>query len=588
MNSKTKIAKDETKIPFAKKFEINKKKVLSSLMVCGAILVMLIASAFASYFHIADRMSFAFGDFAPLYIGICLLIFAVFFVSMILTKGIAHRALFAIYSALALIGGIQNMITTFTFKGMPGDGNVARASALTQILNFGMWCAVIAVIFWFIVMSKKQDFARTVISLGLLFVMVTQAGTAFIEGVSATSKKQEAENSATSAKTVSYLTTLNMFEVSTKENVIVFVLDRFDVDYFENFLASGSDYIDELDGFTFYNDNISKYPRTFPAVTSMLTGREYDYTASRESFMSDAYSSSPILEDLKDNNYKVNLYIPFTDGYKDATVFGDKVTNTTTTKGYTVSKGELTGNIFALASYFWAPEVVKARIDISESKLNNLVTQLGDADQYVLSETSDAEYYEQFKNEGLSTQSTQNTFTFLHLRGCHSPYTIDENCEVSKENGDRKSTNLEQTTGMFKFISEYIRELKDLGLYEDATIIITGDHAALETDTKPYEEDNGKAKVTALLVKESGQSGTPLKTSTAQVSQDNFMATIVKSAGIETERYYGKAYSEIKEGETVERIHYFSTLAQNPNKVWKYTINGSGRDFSNWTREQVK
>ncbi len=587
MSTNTAPAK-ESKTSFAKKLEITKKKALSSLMVCSAVLVMLIASAYASFFHISDRMSFGFWDFAPLYTGICLLVFAVFYVSMLLTKGVAHRILFALYSALALIGGIQNMITTFTFKGMPGDGTVSEPSVMTQIMNLGMWIGVAAIIFWFIVMSKQKDFARTVVSLGLLFVMVTQAGTAVIEGVNAYQKKQESAAANQTVKGEAHLTTLNMFEVSEKDNIIVFVLDRFDVEYFERFLNSGSEYIDSLDGFTYYNDNIAKYPRTFPAVTSLLTGAEYDYTSSREAYMADAYRNSPLLADLKANNYKINLYIPMTDGYKNAAVFDGFAANTTSTEGYTFSKSELASNIFSLASYFWAPEVVKANVEVSESRLNNLVTLLGDAPKYNLTETSDAEYYKVFSNEGLDTQSEQGTFTYLHLRGCHAPYTLDENCEVLPEDGSKTATNLQQTTGMFKFISEYIQNLKALGLYDDATIIITGDHAALETDTRPYEEDKGKEKLTALLVKEKGQSGTPLKTSTAQVSQDNFIATIVKSAGLETDRYYGKAYSDIKEGENTVRTHYFSTLAQNPNKVYKYTINGPGRDFSNWTREQIQ
>jgi len=586
LNAKTSTAK-ENKVSFAKKFEITKKKVLSSLMVCSAVLIMLVASAYTSFFHISDRMAFSFSDFAPLYTGLCFLIFSVLFVSMLLCKGTAHRVLFAIYSALALIGGIQNMITTFTFKGMPSDGNVTAASPVTQIVNCAMWVAVIALIFWFIVMSNQKDFARTVVSLGLLFVMVTQAGCAVIEGINASSKQQETENSSYSSLGESHLTTLNMFEVSEKKNVIVFILDRFDAEYFEKFMGTNSEYLNSLDGFTYYNDNIAKYPRTFPAVTSMLTGMEYDYSVSRDAYMEDAYKNSPLLADLKANNYKINLYIPMTDGYTNASVLADKVSNTTATEGYTVSKPRLAANIFALAAYFWAPEVAKANIDVSESGLNNLVTHLGDNPQYVLSETSDAEYYAQFKEESLSTQSSQNTFTFLHLRGCHSPYTLGENCEVYDENGTERSTNRQQTTGMFKFISEYLEELKSLGLYEDATIIITGDHAALETDSRPYEEDNGKEKLTALLVKESGEYGTPLKTSTAQVSQDNFMATIVKSAGLQTERYYGKAYSDIKEGENTVRTHYFSTIGQNPNKVWKYTITGPGRDFSNWEGTSV-
>jgi len=586
------IENEKTKFSFVKTFDITKKKVLSSLMVSFAVFVMLVASAYAAFFSIAKEMTFKFGDFAFLYTGICLGIFAILFIALILCKGIAHKMLYALCAALGLIGGFQNMITTITFKGMPADGNALPPSDAAQIINLALWLIITGLIIWSTSIFKHKDFARLVVSFGLLFVMVTQIGCTVIEGINAYSSEEEDTFIPPQESRPAYLTTENMFTVSENKNVIVFILDRFDKSYFDRFMKVDTKYIDQLDGFTYYTDNIAKYPRTFPAVTSMLTGMEYDFSGNENTYMAKAYSSSPLLQELRDNNFNVNLYIPNSDGYKDAAYFGGTVTNTSEYRGYTVPTDELTKEIFSLGSYFWAPEIIKAQNTTSQSDLENLVTKLGgDGSEYRLTNTSDAEYYDTFLKEGLKTQSEKNNFTFLHLRGCHAPFTIDENCEVFDAEGSYNGGDVvPQTEGMFKFITEYLQALKDLDLYDDATIIITGDHAAIEAyDSRLYEEDNSKAKLTALLVKESGVSGTPLKKSSAQVSQDNFIPTIIKSAGIETDKDYGKAYSEVGEFENVERTHYLELQGGDMNgSVWKYTITGPGTDFNNWKREQFK
>lgn len=576
----TKNRKNIDKLPkrtLKERLGINKKKVLLSLLVSfAAPVVLLICIGFSVFFANAQEFNFAFADFAPLWISGSLLIGLVFFISLIFTKGVAYNSLFAVYSFLAILGFIQNMVTTMTFEGMPGDGNATVPDSAKLIINFAVWVVLATVIIWFAVLSQKAAKGRIVISFLLVLVMVMQIAMTIPAAITYISEGDDDPAASSEANSLVYLTTNDMFEVSSKKNIIVIVLDRFDDKYFQELLASDSPYIDELDGFTYYADNISKYPRTYPAITSMLTGAENDFS-SRKNYFNEAYKSSTFLDDIKANGYKLNLYIPTYYTYDNAAVFEGAVSNTSDAKGYTVDNHfALIGKMFELTSYFWAPEMFKSTT-ISSDAFNSVVSLDGDAPKYEMTQTSDAEFYDTFKETGLSTQSKTGTFTFLHLRGCHSPFTIDENCNTKP--GDNQHS-LAQTTGVFKFLTEYLQELKDLDLYEDATIIITGDHAALSSDKAEYVDPN----LTGLLVKESGKQGTPMATSYAQVSQDNFMATIVKSAGIETTNDYGRAYSEIPEDETVVRTHYFqlSTGNSHEDENITYTIIGPGADFKNW------
>ena len=582
----TKNPDGKSKKSFTQTFQINKKKILYSVLVCSALFVLLVAPAFTQYFKNAWQLNFLFKDFALPYLLTAFGITALLFLTLFFSWGIVHRILTALYSSVAIIGCLQNFIYALNPTGLHGEGQAPTPGAFAQISNFIMWIVIMAVIVWFTALSKKPDMGRFIVSFALLFTMVTQIGSTVIEAISYSSDPEGRQNSTINALLEAqedetkvlpaHLTKQNMFQVSSKKNVIVFVLDRFDINYWNAFMNSGSPYLEELDGFTAYTDNLSKYPRTFPAVTSMLTGTEYDRSVSRDSYMTTAYSNGTFLNDLKANGYKINLYLPSTDGYLDASVFGDLVSNVTVTDGYSINNPMgLVGKMFSLGAYFWTPEIIKAGNMISTSAINSMVTV---KDKYEINDYSDAAVYDEFCKTGISTQSEEKTFSFLHLRGCHSPFTLDEKCEPMDAPINEYKYMLPQVTGMFKFITEYLQELKDKGLYDDATIIITGDHAALTTDTEPYTSP----KITGLLVKESGQSGTPLKTSSAQVSQDNFIPTIIKSAGITPSVEYGKAYSDIKEGETVVRTHYFDTLHLNPNKSYTYTITGPAADFANW------
>ncbi len=571
-----------SKVSFKEKFGINTNKILTSLLAGFTVpFVLLICATFSVFFSNSEEFTFVLGDFAPSFILIALGAFAVITVALLLTKGTLRHSIFTLCSFLVTAAYIQSLITNLTFQGMPGDGNVPIASTAKVVINFTIWAILCCVFLWFGVLSKNAKTGRSVMSFLLVLVLVMQTVSLIPSAIeySNTSSTPSSDSNSTvqDENEAVYLTTNNMFELSTKENVVVFILDRLDNTYLNQFLKSGSPYIDSLDGFTYYEDNIAKYPRTYPAVTSMLTGINTDYTLGREAYFEHAYTNGTFLKDLHNNNYKVNLYIPTFYSYSDAKVFGDMVSNTSVAEGYTItSKGALTGKMFELSSYFWAPEIFKSNT-ISSSSFNELVQFNGDAPEYDMTGTSDPDVYKAFAETGLSTQSEKNTFTFLHLRGSHAPTSMDENCNLVNYGA---VSVLQQTTGCFKFISEYISQMKKLGIYNDATIIITGDHASLISDTDPYETP----MLTGLLVKESGQHGTELKTNTAQVSQDNFLATIIKSAGIQTNTDYGRAYSEVPEGEDITRTHYFQifTVYDYKDENLTYEITGKGSDLSNW------
>ena len=133
--------------------------------------------------------------------------------------------------------------------------------------------------------------------------------------------------------------------------------------------------------------------------------------------------------------------------------------------------------------------------------------------------------------------------------------------------------------GVFGMIFSYFDQLKQLGLYEDATIIITGDHASAVSDRRDVEG----ARVTALFVKRSGEGDTPLAYSSAPVCQGDLLSEIVDAEGLVTAHSYGVAVSDVGETEARSRKYYFEkTLEDGTHQIVEYRVTGDANDFSNW------
>jgi len=125
-----------------------------------------------------------------------------------------------------------------------------------------------------------------------------------------------------------------------------------------------------------------------------------------------------------------------------------------------------------------------------------------------------------------------------------------------------------QATGCFKIVYDYLDQLKALGLYKDATIIITADHPDYVGDdlTKPMHA--------ALFVKPGGVEGTPLAYSHAPVCPDELPGTVMEGLFGNREGF-GPGYLDMKEGDPADR-----EFDVNLNR---YEIEGDGRDFANWS-----
>lgn len=381
-----------------------------------------------------------------------------------------------------------------------------------------------------------------------------------------------------------FLTYKNMNKVSAGKNVIYFVIDRFDVTYYEDYaLKECPEIFYNLDGFTYFDDMTSLYPRTFPSVAYMLTGKEHDFHDGRVEYFEGAYQESEFLKTLKENNYNINIYTDSYYAYNDAKDMQEYVTNSSASKHFkVVNTDKLAGDMMQISLFRYLPHLTKSWAgDVSTSDFDKYIVYDTEYPKYT---TDTRDLYRFLMDNTLETFDGANNFTFIHFTGCHLPIKYDENYEEWKGGGYRNDP-IAAMKQSFGIINRYIDQLKALGLYEDATIIITGDHGwhgGSDTDV-PLRRPH----VTALFVKERGKSGDALKTNRAPVAQADIIPTILFSEGIVTDGTFGKTVFDYTEGEARTRKYNFQSLQYNAAgdidyEVVIYEIVGRARDFENW------
>lgn len=517
-----------------------------------------------------EELLFNFKDF------IWWILLAAFCVTVIVTalialpRGKAGRIVGAVFVWLAVMGWAQGTFLNAS-SGLAGDDREAFELGVPAVINLVIWIAVLAGILLAALKLKEETVRTGALVLMIAVIGMQAAGFAtnlprILEDRFAVSPEERIQ--------ASYLSTDGMTETASKNNVYVIILDRLDVYYVENIMKEDPDFFAPLSGFTYYGDNLSLYSRTFPAAATIIAGQDGDLTVSNESFFQTVYRTSPFLKDLKDNGYKVKLYAPSYYAYRSGRSLYGIADNMVSYTGYTVKRpADLSADLLLLSVYKASPTLLKPVFEISTGTFDNYVEYNTSSPQAGWDEYG---FYGELTEKGLSDGAYENAYTYLHFHGAHDPYEIDENVQ-KVEKGSANG----QVKGDFRILYELFDQLKTKGLYEQATIIITGDHPRAHSDSKVPTQP----RVTALFVKEAGRSDEPFAVSTAQVSQENLAATIVKSAGIATDHDYGLAYNEVPEGVDQVRYHQFQQVTDAGNIILRYRVEGPGNDFRNWSIE---
>ena len=509
----------------------------------------------------ADSLVFSWVDVVWILALAALVVCVVGALLLALVKGKIFNYILSVLFSVTVAGYLQAALMNGKLGALTGDAVAWDVMTKPMVENLCVWVLILLVVLF--VMYLHRELWKKVISLvaALLVVMQMVPAVGIFAGAYGYPEQNEGN----------FFSRDGMYEFSREDNIFVFVLDRLDYSYIEKALKEDPKMLDGLDGFTGYTNAISAYARTRPALAYMLTGyTDTAYKVPAKEYYEQAWESgdSNVLEEMKAQDYSVTLYTKLNYLFSDAqaaSVYADNV-------GYERGEAQavtLLLKLWQLSAYRYAPTIAKPFFWADTNYYNNGI--------YIQNayEFNDAKYAVGLANA--EANQTQSSFKFYHFYGPHAPYTLKaDGTAVSEGN----TTVTEQTRGSFANLTRIFDQMKELGIYEDATIIITGDHGDPISDRKVIQRETR----IGLFYKPSGSAGTPFVTSHAPVSTGNIPATLVKALGVDHSAY-GLALDEVAEDADVVRYTYKSVIGENTGRevgLYTYTVTGDASDFNNW------
>ncbi len=374
-----------------------------------------------------------------------------------------------------------------------------------------------------------------------------------------------------------YLSNEEAYHVSNKKNVVVFLIDRCDNGTLGRTFDKFPYLKDEFTDFVRYNNAAGTYSRTFPSVLYFLTGVKTDYTEPVNDYFKRAWAEGTMLPDIKNAGFDTRIYTEMNYVVKNTAYIDDYVDNVKEDLAE-ADVSDMFSTMLDLTMYRYTPLCMKPFFWAYSGDFETARTATDGSPITDIHRTDDCAFYSRLREQGLTVDEDSNgAFVFYHMQGSHDPYSMNENGEY-----DKTATAEQQTAGNLKMILDYIEMLKEKGVYDDTTIIITADHGLTGTLTQlDYPRT-----ITCMIKYPGVNDGEELKNSSAPINHDNIRATIVKHLGLDYSSY-GLAVDDVPEDAEVTRYFYMSASEKNKGlyrdyKLVTYAITGNVQDFNNW------
>lgn len=426
--------------------------------------------------------------------------------------------------SLALGFYIQGNFLNPAFNSLNGKEIAWSEYKINGIISVIAWILVFVVPQ--VVYAIKENIMSLIVKWGSLFVTAMQLVSLVV--LLLTTHKVVSNDFA--------VTKNGEFELSSKNNTIMFVVDTLDASWFEDMLLPNEEYKKSLKDFTYFDDAVAGGAPTVLGIPTLLTGK-IDMDASRDTseYYKDAYESSSLFADMQKSNCNVKLFTEFY--YLD---YCDKnsVDNLKMEQKYVISSRRgFMECLYKFVSFYAMPQFLKQNFWLYSGEFNQYITLEDNTSN--LYKLDDAQFYQDFKEKGITTQNDKDTFVMYHLNGAHSPYVMDENAQAVPSDSIGVDS---QIRGIFKIIKEYMDELKAKGIYDSSTIIITADHGGIDLYSNP-----------AILVKERNANHDEMVVSDSKITFTNVNNTIASST-LKDSSAYGENVFEVGDKQMV-RFH---------------------------------
>lgn len=463
---------------------------------------------------------------------------------------------------------LQAILLNGSMGSLTGEDDVYSRGLI--IGNLAIWLIVFVIVFtvWLILQRlKKSKYVFSGMRFAAIALIIMQLVGFFSLYVNIDSGVNELKDQ--------YFTDEGKFEFSQNENVVYFIIDTCDGDLIAQAQSKYSDMFDGFNGFTYFPDMTTTHSRTFPSLTYMLTGEMCYFDKPYPQYVNEAFEKSEFLEDIDALGTDIRLYTETQYiGKSDIGLIDNHVSYDSGSINSMNVKNFLKQSI-KVSAYRGAPYLAKGRFKYTSASVNAASMK------EIKGKTAlfdDPLFFQQITfNEFKVNNKYEKAFRFYHLFGTHPGAALNERGEAQAG-----ISLVDSTRGCLLLVERYIENMKEQGVFDKSTIIITADHgysASSEDLSLPC------ATPCLLLVKPAGaDSSVPMKTSMAPVCHEDLFATVIEGLGGNSEKY-GRTVFEIAENKQRERKYYHTALYSDEDgevALREYSVTGDARYLENY------
>jgi hypothetical protein len=294
-----------------------------------------------------------------------------------------------------------------------------------------------------------------------------------------------------------------LFDFSEKQNVIILVLDAFGHAIFERMYEKYPEVKEMFCDFTCFTNCLSYPPGTAYNIPQILTGSDGndlldggDYSQ----FLKDSYNRNDTLMKLLINNdFRCDVYgPPFVHFDFDPKIISN-IKLISQEKKHNWDSFSILEQLFSLIIYRSVPTCLKSRILYKIETFNSQKQKIDDISYCPISNVgwNDIEFFKVLNSSSWSTIKDKKCFKFIHLKGGHPPYTMNEKGHYEQLHGG--SAGERQYLGVLRITQEFLKRLKEQNNYDNSLIVIMSDHGPLEGLERFYEGNTTYLHPTLLV-----------------------------------------------------------------------------------------
>ena len=268
----------------------------------------------------------------------------------------------------------------------------------------------------------------------------------------------------------------DLFAFSMERNVLVILLDTLQADVLQQVFDEFPTEREVFEGFRFYRNSLSGYPTTMVNVPLILSGKYHRNEIDAYVFAREVSRSEENLPRfLKDRGFRSHLIGTrnlFFGDENDADIHIDHLRNIS---GVNIREEIL--SLVDLAAFRSLPHFAKKRVyndqkwffayHFGDPELEGMPASENRHDLVFRRELIDNAYVDQ----------GQPVFKYIHFWGAHPPIRLNEKLEYTELPHSRENF-VTYTRASVANLRGIFARLKELGVYDNTLIVVTGDHGA--------------------------------------------------------------------------------------------------------------